>query len=78
MNTGLIWFLCLVIPVTYLSYRIIPGYLNYRHNPIWRAAQLRMLSVGQVKRNILTPYAYDIARNAFRTISGTETLGPDV
>lgn len=55
MNSGLIWFLCLVIPVTYLSYRIIPGYLNYRHNPIWRAAQLRMLSVGQVKRNILTP-----------------------
>lgn len=25
-----------------------------------------------------TPYAYDIARNAFRTISGTVTLGPDV
>ena len=53
MESGLIWFLCLVIPVLAIGLGAV-AVLNYRHNPFWRAAQLRMLSVGQVKRNLLS------------------------
>lgn len=44
---------------------------------MWRYA-FRIRDIIFLRDDNNTPYAYDIARNAFRTISGAVTLGPDV
>lgn len=54
MNTGLIWFICLAPVVVFLAYAVT-GWLNYRENPLYWRAMLRMLKVGQVRANMLTP-----------------------
>lgn len=54
MSNGLIWFLVLAPVVAFLGYAIV-GWLNYRENPLYVKAQLRMLKVGHVRANKLTP-----------------------
>ena len=54
MNSGLIWFIVLAPVVAFFGYFVITGFLNYRENPLYVRAQLKMLSVGQVKRNKLS------------------------
>ena len=54
MNDGLIWLLVLAPVVAFLGYAIV-GWLNYRENPLYVKAQLKMLKVGHVKANKLTP-----------------------
>ena len=53
MNSGLIWFIVLapLIPVLTI---VVVGFLNYRENPLYRRAMLKMLKVGQVRANMLS------------------------
>lgn len=53
MNSGLIWFICLAPVVVFLAFAIV-GWLNYRENPLYRRAMLKMLKVGQVRANMLS------------------------
>lgn len=54
MNPGLIWFVCLAPVVVFLAFAIV-GWLNYRENPFYWRAMLKMLKVGQVRANMLSP-----------------------
>lgn len=54
MNNGLIWFICLAPVVVFLAFAVV-GWLNYRENPLYRRAMLKMLKVGQVRANMLSP-----------------------
>lgn len=53
MNTGLIWFIVLALLVPVLTI-VVVGFLNYRENPLYRRAMLKMLKVGQVRANMLS------------------------
>lgn len=55
MSEGLLLFLILgPILVTVIGLGSV-AILNYRHNPFWRMAQFRMLTVGQIKWSMLSP-----------------------
>jgi hypothetical protein len=53
MSTGLIWFIVLALLVPVFTI-VVVGFLNYRENPLYRRAMLKMLKVGQVRANMLS------------------------
>lgn len=53
MNSGLIWFIVLALFIPVLTI-VVVGFLNYRENPLYRRAMLKMLKVGQVRANMLS------------------------
>lgn len=53
MSNGLIWFIVLALLVPVITI-VVVGFLNYRENPLYRRAMLKMLKVGQVRANKLS------------------------
>lgn len=53
MSNGLIWFIVLALLIPVLTI-VVVGFLNYRENPLYRRAMLKMLKVGQVRANMLS------------------------
>lgn len=54
MSSGLIAFLVLAPVVVWLGYAIT-GWLNYRENPLYRNAMYKMLDIGSVRWELLSP-----------------------